>query len=328
MKAVRFLLLISITVLFSFGASFAQTTPNNPDQKTTPSIPGSKTDNEDERYRIGFQDTLEVQVFNQPRLSQKVSVNPDGTITLFRASKPIMAVCKTERELAKEIEAEYLSFLRKPEVNVFAFEKKSQSYGVIGAVEKAGTYYISRRIRLLELLSFAGGPNKEAGSRMIVARTGSSSACKVESDDSVIDNELILMNFKVKEVLEGKQNLWMQPGDVVSVMDSDVVYIYGNVNKVGSVKMKEPITLTQAIVSAEGLKPTAKTQVRILRQKPNSLEREEFLYDLKEIEKRKAQDPFLEPNDIVAVSQDSTKVILKGVKEIFQQGIPGLIYRF
>jgi polysaccharide biosynthesis/export protein len=319
MKAVRFLLLISIAILFGFGFSNAQT------DKT---LPNPKADNEDERYRIGFQDTLEVQVFRHPELSQRASVNPDGTITLFRASKPIVAICKTERELAKEIEVEYLSFLKKPEVNVFAIEKKSQSYGVIGAVEKAGNYYISRRIRLLELLSFAGGPNKEAGSRMIVARTGSSSACKVESDDSVVDNELILMNFKIKEVLEGKQNLWMQPGDVVSVLDSDLVYVYGNVNKVGSVRMKEPITLTQAIVSAEGLKPTAKTQVRVLRQKPNSLEREEFLFDLKEIEKRKSQDPFLEPNDIVAVSQDSTKAILKGVKDIFQQGIPSLIYRF
>ena len=319
MKAVRFLLLILMTVFFSFGASYAQT------DKT---IPNTKPDNEDERYRIGFQDTLEVQVFRHPELSQKASVNPDGTIMLFRASKPIVAVCKTESELAREIEKEYLSFLKKPEVNVFATEKKSQSFGVIGAVEKAGTYYINRRIRLLELIAFAGGPNKEAGSRMIVARAGSTSTCKVESDDSVITNDLVLMNFKVKEVLEGRQNLWMQPGDIVSVLDSDVVYIYGNVNKVGSVKMKEPITLTQAIVSAEGLKPTAKTQVRVLRQKPGSPEREEFLYDLKEIEKRKAQDPFLEPNDIVAVSQDSTKVILKGVMDIFKQGIPGLLYRF
>ena len=319
MKAVRFLLLILMTVFFNFGASYAQT------DKT---IQNTKPDNEDERYRIGFQDTLEVQVFRHPELSQKASVNPDGTIMLFRASKPIVAVCKTESELAREIEKEYLSFLKKPEVNVFATEKKSQSFGVIGAVEKAGTYYINRRIRLLELIAFAGGPNKEAGSRMIVARAGSTSTCKVESDDSVITNDLVLMNFKVKEVLEGRQNLWMQPGDIVSVLDSDVVYIYGNVNKVGSVKMKEPITLTQAIVSAEGLKPTAKTQVRVLRQKPGSPEREEFLYDLKEIEKRKAQDPFLEPNDIVAVSQDSTKVILKGVMDIFKQGIPGLMYRF
>lgn len=323
MKSVRCFLLILITVLFSFGTLFGQTETTN----SAKTIPVSKADNEDERYRIGFQDTLEVQVFQHPNLSQKVNVNPDGTITLFRASKPIVAICKTETELAREIEKEYISFLKKPEVNVFAIEKKSQSFGVIGAVEKAGTYYVSRRIRLLELLSFAGGPNKEAGSRMIVARTGSSSACKVESDDSVIDNEMILLNFKVKEVLEGKQNLWMQPGDVVSVLDSDVIYVYGNVNKVGAVRMGEPITLTQAIVTAEGLKPTAKNQVKVLRQKEGSADREELIFNLKDIEKQIIRDPFLEPNDIVAVSEDSSKVIMRGIIRTFQQGLPSLFYR-
>lgn len=300
------------------GAAYAQTTE-------TPKLPAADS-NPDETYRIGFQDTLDIQVFRLPELNQRVTLNPDGTIRLFRSTKPIVAVCKTERELAREIEAEYLKFLRKPEVNVFAVEKKSQSYGVIGAVEKAGTYFVNRRIRLLELVSFAGGPNKDAGTRMIVARTGSSSACEQSRETN--DEGLQLMNFRLKDVLEAKANPWMQPGDVVSVMDADVVYVYGNVNKVGSVTMKEPITLTQAIVSAEGLKPTAKTQVRILRQKADSLERIELPFDLKEIEKRKVNDPYLEPNDIVAVSQDSTKTVLKGIKEVIQQGIPGFIYRF
>jgi protein involved in polysaccharide export with SLBB domain len=149
----------------------------------------------------------------------------------------------------------------------------------------------------------------------------------VESDDSVIKNDLVLMNFKVKDVLEGKQNLWMQPGDIVSVLDSDVVYVYGNVNKVGSIKMGEPITLTQAIVSAEGLKPTAKSLVRVLRQKEGSADRDELVFNLKDIEKRKIQDPFLEPNDIVAISEDSSKVIVRGIIKTFQQGLPSLFYR-
>lgn len=323
MKAVRVLTLILTMVGWSFFAVNAQTEAA---QTEKTNVSAAKSGNMDERYRIGFQDTLEIQVFNHPTLNQRANINPDGTINLFRSTQPISVVCKTEREVAKAIEAEYIKFLRKPEVNVFAAEKKSQSFGVIGAVEKAGTYYINRRVRLLELISFAGGPNKEAGSRMIVARTGSSSACRTDDAENVSD-EMVLMNFKIRDVLEAKQNLWMQPGDIVSVLDADEVYIYGNVNKVGSVKMKEPITLTQAIVSAEGLKPAAKNQVRILRQKQNSTEREELIFDLKDIEKRKTADPFLEPNDIVAVSEDSSKAILRGVMKTFQQGLPSLFYR-
>jgi polysaccharide biosynthesis/export protein len=135
------------------------------------------------------------------------------------------------------------------------------------------------------------------------------------------------MNFKIRDVLEAKQNMWMEPGDIVSVLDADEVYVYGNVNKVGSVKMKEPITLTQAIVSAEGLKPTAKSKVRVLRQKGGTSDREELIFDLKDIEKRKIQDPFLEPNDIVAVSEDSAKAIMKGITGILKNGVPSLFYR-
>ncbi len=325
MKAIQLFFIISITILICVGVSVAQTIPTNNSKITT--APDLTNNADNERYRIGFQDTLEIQVFRHPELNQRVNVSPDGTIFLFRTDKPISAVCKTERELANIVAQEYLSFLKKPEINVIAIEKKSQSLGVIGAVEKPGTFFVNRKIRLLELLAFAGGTNKEAGNRLIVARTGSTSACKVESDDSVIQNDLLLMNFKVKDVLEGKQTLWMQPGDVVSVLDSDIIYVYGNVKKVGAVKMREPITLTQAIVSAEGLKPTAKNQVKVLRQKEGSSDREEFIYNLKDIESRKIQDPFLEPNDIIAVSEDSKKVILKGIKEIIQQGLPGVIYK-
>lgn len=334
MKAGKIFLMISMTVLFGSFFCFGQTDPvkgdgnildkNASTDKNTTNI---KSDNDDERYRIGFQDTLEIKVYRHDDLIQRVNINSDGTILLNRATKAIVAVCKTEQELAKDIANDYLSFLKKPLVTVTAVEKKSQSYGVIGSVEKAGTFFVNRRIRLLELLASAGGPNKEAGSRMIVARTGSSSACKADNEEKADQEDLLLMSFKIRDVLEGKQSIWMQPGDIISVLDSDVVYVYGNVKKVGSVKMKEPITLTQAIVSAEGLNPTAKSKVKILRQIEGSNERKELIFDLKEIEKRMAQDPFLEPNDIVAVSEDSSKVIMRGIVKTFQQGIPSLIYK-
>lgn len=326
MKAVGFLLQVLILSFVSIYSISGQTTSTTPDPVNKSAVV-PKTENEDERYRIGFQDVIEVNVFNHGNLSRRYTINPDGTIDLIRSSKPIMAVCKTERELAKEIEAEYLSFLRKPEVSVFAVEKKSQAYGVIGAVVKPANYYGARRIRLLELLAMAGGPSDEAGSRMIVARTGSTSACKVENDETINGGEMVLMNFKIKDVLEARQNLWMEPGDIVSVLDADMVYVYGNVNKVGPVKMKVPITLTQAIVSAEGLKPTAKYEVKILRQKPGSNDREALVFNLKDIEKQKVQDPVLEADDIVAVSEDSTKSILRSISTVFKQGLPTVFYR-
>ncbi len=50
-------------------------------------------------------------------------------------------------------------------------EQKSQSLAVLGAVEKPGNFYLNRKVRLLELLSLAGGHDVEfAGGKIQVAR--------------------------------------------------------------------------------------------------------------------------------------------------------------
>ena len=291
-------------------------------------VPFPGTAKAEDRYRIGFQDIIEIQVYRHPELTQRVNLNANGTINLYRIPEPLVAICKTERELAKDVaEAYKKDYLRNPEVTVVAAEQRSRAFAVIGAVEKPGSYLIGRKIRLLELLAQAGGPNKEAGSRLVVARTGSTSNCKMNEADIDAD-DVTLMDFKIKDVLEAKQNLVMRPGDIVSVLDSDVVYVYGNVNKQGQVPIKEPITLTQAIASSEGLKPsTRRNKIRVLRQRKDSLEREELVYNLDDIDKRKAQDPFLEPNDVVAVSEDPMKSILRNIGKSLTSGIPSLLYK-
>jgi polysaccharide export outer membrane protein len=332
MRTVVFCCCVSIAVLSGAVASFGQTVPaglSTPVQSKTDA--GSVSQTSDSRYRIGYQDTLDIQVYRHPELSRRVTVNPNGTINLFRLDDPIMAVCKTQPELASDIAAAYQKdYLRNPEVNVVAVEQKSQSVAVIGAVEKPGNFYINRPVQLLELLAFAGGPKAgEAGTRLLVARTGSSSSCKINDGATTPEGaDIALMDFKIRDVQEGKETLWMKPGDVVSVLDADLVYVYGNVNKQGAVKIKEPLTLTQALVLAEGLKPaTKKDQIRILRAKPGTDEREEKVYDLKQIDKGGVADPYLQPNDIVAVSEDKTKSVINGIGRSLTNGISTIFYR-
>ena len=319
MRKFRIAFLFCILILTGIFAVPAQTV--NASLVTGPAT-------KDERYRIGFQDVLTVQVFKHPELEQKVAVSPAGMIMLFRVGKPLVAACKTVGELTTDIEAAYkAAFIRDPQVNIFA-EQKSQSIAVIGAVEHAGTYLVTRRYQLLEMLAQAGGPNKEAGSRLIVARTGSNSGCKDGSDPTDKDADVAVMDFKIRDVQEGRATMWMQPGDVISVFDSDIAYVYGNVNKQGVIKIKAPTTLMQAIAAAEGLLPAAKKEkVRILRQVAGNADRSELVYDLNLIDKGKAKDPFLEPNDIVAVSEDRTRAILRGIANSLKTTLPSAVYR-
>ena len=308
--------------LFSLPAIGQVTTPGN-------AAAVAQVGKED-RYRIGFQDVLEVQVYRHSDLNQRVSVNTNGTINLFRLKEPVFAACKTEAELADAIEEAYKKdYLKNPEVNVVAVEQRSRAFAVIGAVEKPGQYMINRRVKLLELIAQAGGPTKEAGTRVLVARTGSTSNCTLnEGASPATVDEKSFTGYALNDILEGKANVTMSPGDIVSVMKADIVYVYGNVNEQGLVEMHGPLTLTQAIASAKGTKPaTDKSKVRILRLIPGKPEREELLYNLKDIEQGKANDPFVEPNDIVAVTVDKTKDIMNSIGKSLTNGIPSIFYR-
>lgn len=281
-----------------------------------------------ERYRIGYQDTLEIQVFKHPELSQIVAVNPDGTIFLPRIDQPIAAVCKTEGELKDNITALYKTYLRAPFVNVRSVDQKSQVFAVMGAVKKPGSFSLSRKIRLLELISLAGGYDVEfAGAKIQVAKVGSFSGCQENAARNEKD-DVIFLSFNLKDVIEGKQNPWMEPGDIVTVLEAAEAYVVGNVIKPVRIPLKEAISLTQAIAFAGGLQTTAKTsKILIQRQEPNSPVKTELVFDLKDIRDKKIQDPLLQANDIVEVGTDTSKSLKKGMLKILTNGLPSVFLR-
>ncbi|MDH3493698.1 MAG: SLBB domain-containing protein [Acidobacteriota bacterium] len=280
-----------------------------------------------ERYKIGFEDVIQINVYRHPDLSQTVTVARDGTIILPRIDEPIHAVCKTERELASLITALYRNYLRNPFVNVRALEQRSQPFAVIGAVNKPGSFYLSHRVRLLELLALAGGPDYEkSGARIQVARVDNLSACKVNDDSP---GEVEFFAYSVSDVLKGKENPFMLPGDIVSILEAEEAYVVGNVEEPTTIQLKEPITLTEAIAKAGGLGPVARTSTIVIqRREPGSKVKTELVYDLKEIRAQKVDDPYLKANDIVQVPTSNSKVIRNGLLKVLTGGLSNLFYRF
>ncbi len=280
------------------------------------------------RYKIGFDDILQIDIYRHPELSQTVAVARDGTIVLPRINQPITAVCKTERELASLITALYRgSYLRNPFVNVRALERKSQPFAVIGAVNKPGSFYMNRRVRLLELLAEAGGPDYErAAARVQVARLGNVSACRVDADGP---GEIEFFSYSINEVMKGRDNPYLQPGDIVSVLEAEEAYVIGNVDEPTTILLKEPTTLTEAIAKAGGLGNAAKTsKVVIQRREPGSANKTALVFDLKEISARKSPDPLLQANDIVEVPTSNVKLMRNGLLKVLTGGLSNLFYRF
>ena len=343
MKAVRFIAFFSFLLALNFlvvSAGFAQETKIVDTQKIdkpveTKPVTGVNSVPQPVQmlkpnYRIGLYDVIEVQVAKHDKLSRGyVRLDEMGRFTMPRIEGTISALCKTEAELAKEISEIYRkTVLVDPYVSVIVKEQNSTPISVIGAVKNPGRILTTRPLTLLEILTAAGGHDVEfAGNKVQVARVGDPSGCASLINPNAKEEEITFYSYNLPDILRGKTNPVMRPGDIVSVLDADEVFVYGNVNKEGRVKIREEITLMQAIVSAEGLKPASKSKVRILRQKPGSTEREELIFDLKDIEKRKGVDPVLMPNDIVAVSEDPIKNITQSIGRALTQGVGGLFYR-
>lgn len=283
------------------------------------------------RYRIGYQDTIEITVNRHPELSQRTSISPDGTIFMPQIDQPIVAVCKTELELKRTIESLYKTYLlRNPFVSVQVADQKSQPFAVIGAAKNPGSFYLNEKIQLLGLIARAGGPDGERSpSKVRIARVGNVSVCEQNADATDEDIKAEFITYKLSEVMDGTQNPWMQPGDVVSILEADEAYIVGNVVEPAKISLKEPKTLTVGIADALGVTATANTEkVIIRRQEPGNPNRVELVYNLNDIRDKKIPDPQLQANDIVQVSNDKIKSVKYGLLKAITGGLSNIFYRF
>jgi polysaccharide export outer membrane protein len=275
----------------------------------------TQTARSDDRYRIGPGDVLDIRVFNRPQFSREaIRVDGRGIIRMPFIEDDLMAACRTEGELAKEIATRYLKYQRNPQVDVFIKEYASQPVAVIGAVNAPGRFQLQRRVRLLELLAFAGGPNIErSGLNVQVAHAEMTSVCGEPKED---DSELGLTMYSLRDTLRGeeKANPYIRPGDIVTLPEAEQVYVVGNVIKPSAIAIKEQLTVTRAIAMAGGTMPdTRSNRVRIIRQVPGSTTKTEIYIDLKAINSRQAEDVVLQANDIVDVPTSGGKRLLRSI---------------
>ena len=339
MKAFRFISIIGFLPLFVFaGVSVAfsqdnkETKPVETTQTTTQTVQPVLTNKPTERYRIGLQDVLDIVISRHPELSLgNVRMDNEGRIRLPRIDAPITAVCKTETELANEIMDQYRkNYLRDPFVTVFVREQNSQPLAVMGAVQKPGNFMTNRRLTLLELISYAGGPDVEfAGTKIQVARVGGISGCTVKDENAEkTEGDITFFSYKLVDVVSGKTNPIMRPGDIVYVEKADQVYVTGNVVKPQPITLIENLTLTQAIAATGGMLPaTKKSQVTLIRQEPGSAAKQEFTYSLNDIKEKKIPDPVLQANDIIFVPTDKVKTFMTGFIEAITGGLGNVFYR-
>ena len=129
---------------------------------------------ENEGYRIGAQDVLDISVYQATDLAKTVQVAEAGTINLPLVGD-VQAAGVTAQELERTLKAKLGGkYLQNPQVTVFVKEYNSQRVTVEGSVEKPGVYPYRGRVSLLELIATAGGMREVAdGTDVMIFRTAS-----------------------------------------------------------------------------------------------------------------------------------------------------------
>lgn len=160
----------------------------------------------DQFYLIGPGDIVEISVWNEPELSKKLVVPPDGVIS-FPLIDPIRITNHTITALKKEVTKKISEYIPDATVTVMLIEINSLRASVIGKVKTPGEYAITLDTNVLQLLAKAGGltPFASEGNIKILRRK---------------DNKIINIPFDYSEVEKGrnlKQNIILQAGDVILV---------------------------------------------------------------------------------------------------------------
>jgi polysaccharide export outer membrane protein len=148
-------------------------------------------------YRIGPGDILRVNVWQNQELSSRVTVRPDGAITLPLIDE-VRVAGKTVAEANQEIGERYRRFIAaENHVTVSVEEIHSYRVYVLGRVAHPGEFEQRTPVNVMQALALAGGPLRLADTARIAVLhrepNGATRRYLVSYDD--VQNGRLEMNF-------------------------------------------------------------------------------------------------------------------------------------
>ena len=248
-------------------------------------------------YKVGPSDVLSIKVFNEDALTNKYTVDSDGSIT-FPLVGRIQVAPRTTREIEEHIKGLLQpDYVRRAQVSVEIAQYRSRSIYVLGEVRTPGRYNIEGPMTLLEVIANAGSTTPAASNTIIVQRYKDGLAAAVSAPLAPGDSRWAeVTRINLEELREGKlsANLLLQDSDMIIVPAAERYYVSGFVKTPGSFVLRPGMTVRQAIAEAGGLTERGSTRgMKIIRKDK----------DGKEIEVDARMSDLVQPNDTIRVRQ-------------------------
>jgi protein involved in polysaccharide export with SLBB domain len=163
-------------------------------------------------YRLGAGDELEVRFFFAPELNDRMTVRPDGKISIMFA-QDIQAAGLTAEELASDIRAVLAPHVKQLDLVVIVRSFASQRVYIGGEVAKPGPVPLTGNETLLQVLAAAGWITPSGSDQIVVVRRDASGSEKIYP-----------VNVGQLEAgVDMAQNIPVQSGDMILVPPSEVV---------------------------------------------------------------------------------------------------------
>ena len=240
-------------------------------------------------YRIFPRDILEIRVYDNPDLTQRLEVSESGEISFPLIGK-IKVAGLTTPEAEGALGRSLSEYIVNPQVAILVAQR--QKIYISGEVNKPGAYELTAGMTVMEAIALAGGFKVQELN---------------QQDQTIIIRGTEIIPVKISDIaLKGDKttNIFLKPNDQIVAPQRQKIYVSGEVKKPGAYELTVGMTVFEAITLAGGFTDFAapnKTSVR----RTKGGKKEVIAVPIAEILKRgdKKKDITLESGDVIIVPE-------------------------
>lgn len=234
---------------------------------------------------LGVGDVVRISVFQNPDLTVEGRISENGQISfplIGAVQIGGLTVLAAQQKIEKMLKDG--AFVINPQVTIQTVQIRSSQISILGQVAKPGRYPIDIvGSKVSEMIATAGGVLP--GGADVVTLVGQR------------DGKPIKLAIDLPAILQAGQSQLDVPvenGDIIYVDRAPTVYIYGEVQRPGQIRLERGMTLMQALAAGGGLTPRGTERGIQVRRKDAA--------GVTKVLELKLNDP-LEPGDVVYVRE-------------------------
>jgi polysaccharide export outer membrane protein len=240
---------VVLALLAATAAGAAPAQPGGPaagmSARSAPSAPTAvQPEAEPAEYRLAAGDQVRIMVYQNPDLTLEARLTETGHLS-YPLLGPVrlggLPVAAAERLIAEGLQRG--GFVRQPQVTIAVMQVRGHQASVLGQVNRPGRYAIEvPDLRLSDLLAMAGGTAPGGADTVVVTGVRDAQFFRAEIDLPA----LFAPGGQARDFL-------IRHGDTVWIDRQPMVYIYGEVQRPGALRLERGMTLMQALASGGGL---------------------------------------------------------------------------